>query len=53
MKLEQSLLKDYIPSENEPFMNDVQVEYFRKKLFEWKNSILDKSRPVLTSLDNF
>ena len=50
MKLEQSLLKDYIPSENEPFMNDVQVEYFRKKLLEWKNSILDETATTIESM---
>ena len=50
MKLEQSLLKDYIPSENEPFMNDVQVEYFRKKLLEWKNSILDETASTIESM---
>jgi len=50
MKLEQSLLKDYIPSENEPFMNDIQVEYFRKKLLEWKNSILDETATTIESM---
>ena len=50
MKLKQSLPKDYIPSENEPFMNDVQVEYFRKKLLEWKNSILDETATTIESM---
>ena len=27
---------DYRPSEDEPFMNDRQREYFRKKLLDWK-----------------
>ena len=50
MKLEQSLPKDYIPSENEPFMNDLQMEYFRKKLLEWKNSILDETASTIESM---
>ena len=35
------LEKDYIPNEEEPFMSDKQLEYFRKKLIDWKSEILD------------
>jgi DnaK suppressor protein len=31
-------------------MNDVQVEYFRKKLLEWKNSILDETASTIESM---
>ncbi|MBW8707832.1 MAG: RNA polymerase-binding protein DksA, partial [Alphaproteobacteria bacterium] len=31
---------DYRPSENEPFMNERQREYFRRKLNVWKDEIL-------------
>jgi DnaK suppressor protein len=31
-------------------MNDVQVEYFRKKLLEWKNSILDETATTIESM---
>ncbi|TIV75375.1 MAG: TraR/DksA family transcriptional regulator [Mesorhizobium sp.] len=28
---------DYVPSEDEPFMNERQKSYFRQKLITWKN----------------
>ena len=33
-------LKNYRPSEKEPFMNERQREYFRAKLLSWKDEIL-------------
>ena len=50
MKSVQSLPKDYRPSEKEPFMNDLQVKYFRKKLLEWKSSILDETAITIESM---
>ncbi len=41
---------DYRPSEDEPFMNDRQRAYFRKKLLDWKEEILRSSRDTLESL---
>ncbi|MGC1304054.1 MAG: RNA polymerase-binding protein DksA [Caulobacteraceae bacterium] len=40
----------YRPSEDEPFMNTRQIEYFRKKLLRWKDDILRESRETLTNL---
>lgn len=40
----------YQPSENEPFMNERQREYFRKKLLNWKEDILRESRETLLNL---
>ena len=40
----------YSPSDDEPFMNDRQREYFRKKLMAWKQEILAESRETLDSL---
>ena len=37
----------YQPSEHEPFMNERQREYFRKKLLGWKDDILRESRETL------
>ena len=34
---------DYRPQENEPFMNERQREYFRRKLNSWKEEILKES----------
>jgi DnaK suppressor protein len=41
---------EYRPSENEPFMNPRQREYFRRKLETWKEDILRESRETLENL---
>ena len=43
-------VSDYRPSDDEPFMNDRQREYFRKKLLDWKDDILKESRETLQHL---
>lgn len=42
--------RSYVPSENEPFMNERQQEYFREKLIAWKQEILAESRETLAAL---
>ncbi len=42
--------EEYRPSDGEPFMNERQLEYFRKKLLAWKDDILRESRETLTNL---
>ncbi len=34
------LPKDYVPSDDEPFMNARQREYFRRKLMDWKDDLI-------------
>ena len=34
---------DYKPSADEEYMNDMQLEYFRQKLENWKKSIVSQS----------
>ncbi len=46
------LSDDYRPSEDEPFMNDRQREYFRRKLIAWKEEILNDARGTLQNLQN-
>jgi DnaK suppressor protein len=41
---------EYRPSEDEPFMNPRMREYFRNKLFAWKEEILRESRETLENL---
>ncbi len=41
---------DYRPSENEPFMNERQQAYFRKKLLDWKAEIIRASTETLENL---
>ncbi|MEL6679182.1 MAG: RNA polymerase-binding protein DksA [Pseudomonadota bacterium] len=40
----------YRPSDDEPFMNDRQVEYFRKKLLAWKSEIVADSRDTIEGM---
>ena len=40
----------YTPSDDEPFMNDRQKEYFRKKLEDWKNDILRENKETIVNL---
>src|SRR5215813_9831377 len=44
--------KGYRPSEDEPFMNERQREYFRDKLLRWKDEILREARETLQHLQN-
>lgn len=44
------LPRNYKPSEDEPFMNAKQREYFRRKLLEWKDQIIAESRETLQQL---
>jgi len=41
---------DYRPTDDEPFMNPRQREYFRKKLETWRDEILRESRETLENL---
>lgn len=43
---------DYVPSEDEPFMNERQKSYFRTKLIAWKNDILREARETLENLQS-
>lgn len=50
MKAEVFLPDDYSPAEDEPFMNDRQLEYFRRKLLVWKAELLEDSRDTITGM---
>ncbi|WP_353342583.1 RNA polymerase-binding protein DksA [Litorivita sp. NS0012-18] len=52
MKAETFLPDDYQPAEDEPFMNERQLEYFRRKLNDWKNDILADSRDTIEGLQD-
>lgn len=45
-----TLPPDYRPSEDEQFMNPLQVEYFRQKLFRWRADLLREADGTLASL---
>jgi DnaK suppressor protein len=41
---------DYRPSEDEEFMNPMQLEYFRQKLLRWRDELLEESSETLQHL---
>lgn len=43
---------DYRPSEDEPFMNPMQKEYFRQRLLGWKDELLKETKDTLNSLQS-
>lgn len=49
-KAKSALAKDYVPSEDEPYMSKDQQAYFRVLLLEWKKSIHDAADQTLQSL---
>lgn len=52
MKPEVFLPDDYRPAEDEPFMNDRQMEYFRRKLIVWKQELLEQSSETIENLQD-
>lgn len=51
-KAKKSLDVDYVPSDDEEYMNERQQEYFRKLLLEWKRSIRHAAGQTLQSLQD-
>jgi DnaK suppressor protein len=49
-RFDTELPMDYRPSADEPFMNPRQLAYFRRKLIEWKESILREAAGTLETL---
>ena len=52
MKAETFLPKDYMPAEDEPFMNERQLEYFRRKLLAWKADLLEETATTIEGLQD-
>ena len=50
IKSKEFLKDNYRPSEDEPFMNEEHVEYFRSKLLDWKKSILSESKDTIKGM---
>ncbi len=42
----------YVPSDEEPFMNERQLKFFEKQLVDWKNSILAEAQGTLNQLQD-
>ncbi len=44
------LPKGYTPSNEEEYMNPVQLEYFRQKLTAWRDELVEESRETISNL---
>ncbi len=42
-----NLPEGYLPSEKEKYMNDLQLEYFKRKLIAWKKELVEESQETL------
>ena len=51
VKAPVTIADDYRPSESEPFMNEKQRLYFRRKLLAWKEDLIRQTRETLGSLN--
>jgi len=47
-----TLAPDYRPSNDEEFMNDTMLEYFRQKLLAWKDELIRESTETLEHLQH-
>jgi DnaK suppressor protein len=50
MKSEVILDTNYSLVEDEPFMNERQVEYFRRKLLNWKAELLEDTKDTIEDM---
>ena len=48
--MKAELPADYRPSPDEPYMNERQLAYFRRKLVDWKASLLAESQQTIDHL---
>ena len=42
---------NYKPNENEPYMNPIMLAYFEKKLFDWKERLLQESSDIQRAIE--
>lgn len=50
IEVSQETALSYRPTDDEPFMNDRQVDYFRAKLTDWRKDILRETKETLADL---
>ena len=50
--LDIDLDPSYVPSDDEPFMNEKQLKFFERQLMDWKNSILAEAQGTLNQLQD-
>ena len=47
-----TLSPDYMPSEDEEFMNPMQMEYFRQMLLNWRSELIQEAGETLNNLNS-
>ena len=52
MRPKRKIPEDYRPSDDEPFMNERQRAYFRRKLLSWREEILRSTKETLQHLQD-
>ena len=55
LEMEKAYLEydlDYTPSEEEPYMNPKQVAYFKQKLLDWRDKLMEASLETVLMLKN-
>ena len=52
VKAKRSIAGDYAPQADEPYMNDAQLDYFRRLLQAWKKAIHESSADTLQQLQD-
>ena len=52
MKQDKVFSEDYRPVKGESFMNDRQLEFFRRKLVNWKNDLMSDSKETIEGLQD-
>jgi DnaK suppressor protein len=50
--MREAVIDEYKPTDRESFMNERQKEYFRRKLWRWREEILRESRETLNQLQS-
>ena len=52
MKAEVIVPDNYRPADDEPFMNDTQLAYFRRQLLAWKSELMSDSKETIETLQD-
>ena len=50
--MSMTLEKPYQPTDAEPFMNERQREYFKRKLLDWREDILKQSKDTISEMQD-
>ena len=47
---EMDLPENYVPTDKEEYMSDLQLEYFRRRIVQWKEELLIESNETIANL---